>query len=495
MADVGFDRYGNPKTTKKTQPYETGVGTYKTTPTNVSVPTSRAAATGTTDKKTTTTKSPNFSQETLDLQKKLKAQGYDPGPLDGIMGPKTMNALNASQFAPLPKTDVQKTNPTTPQANTVAPTSAAMPTTNGIVVLSGGGGGFESAEPDTSMQDYIDDLNEAKRRNRIAALDTARENSLANLDEEESGISPRYYNARNEVAGQSDVGAMNFAQFMAARGIKGSAGAMPEIYRNNALQANTGRLNAQEQAERDTIARNRTGIQNNYESDVAAANADIDAQGLQAYINQMNADRAFALQEAATTGTYNGQPTVQSRQYNDTLQRQNRQDYQDTVTRFYDNYQAEVDRVKKDSDPDNDWQIPILEAARQAKISDMNTAAANSSEADWNRAMELWQAQGVADEFVSQVIGIPVGTRTSARAIADANAARSNTSSKPDTYNLDDWGKILDNEFLPKYDSDGVKVLPGITDNTERERRILSLGLDQTLTAELYKRYGIPIPQ
>jgi hypothetical protein len=402
------------------------------TPTNVSVPTSKASALGTTDK-TAKPKSSNFSQTTLNTQKELNAKnkgkpGYVPLVEDGIMGPKTANAINASQFEPLPKASTPAAptaNKPVAQTNTFA--SAAVPLTSEPVVLSGG------EEPD--MKEYIDDLTEAKRQSRIAALDTAQNNALANLDEEEAGIKPRYYNARNEEAGASDIGAMNFAQFMAARGIKGSAGAMPEIYRNNALQTNIGKLNAQEQSERDTIARNRTGIKNNHESDIAAANADIDAQGLQAYINQMNADRAFALQESGTTGTYKGKPTYSA-------QRQNRQDYQDTATRFYDNYQAEINRVTGDSDPDNDWQIPILQAARQAKISDMNTAAANASEADWKRAMELWQAQGVADEFVSQAIGVPVGTRTSARAIADANGAReqarinnSATSSNPATFN------------------------------------------------------------
>jgi hypothetical protein len=40
------------------------------------------------------TKSTTNSSSTLDLQKKLKAAGFDPGPTDGIMGPKTQAALD-----------------------------------------------------------------------------------------------------------------------------------------------------------------------------------------------------------------------------------------------------------------------------------------------------------------------------------------------------------------------------------------------------------------
>jgi polyhydroxyalkanoate synthesis regulator phasin len=165
-------------------------------------------------------------------------------------------------------------------------------------------------EQGPSIQDLINQMNESIRQSRIAALAKARDAALQNLAEQESAIKPRYYDARNQAAAQSDVGALNFAQYMAGRGIKGAAAGMPEIYRNAALQGNIGALNRQEQAEYDWIARNRAGIQNAYEQDVAAANADIDAQGLQAFINQMNADRAFGLQEAGVTGTYKGTPTL-----------------------------------------------------------------------------------------------------------------------------------------------------------------------------------------
>lgn len=119
--------------------------------------------------KTTTPKSPNFSQTTLDTQKKLNAEnkgkpGYVPLVEDGIMGPKTMNAINASQFAPLPKT--QTTPPPTPVAGTGAPIAAPAtpaPTTNGTVVLTGGASPVPKTSVDTDIQDYIKEMNDAIR--------------------------------------------------------------------------------------------------------------------------------------------------------------------------------------------------------------------------------------------------------------------------------------------------------------------------------------------
>lgn len=146
----------------------------------------------------------------------------------------------------------------------------------------------------------------------LASLDKMYDAQLEAIAEEEAGVRPRYYDERNRIQGQSDVNALNFAQYMAGRGIQGSAGGMNELYRNAALQGELGRLGRQEQATYDSLARDRARLKNAYESDKVLAASDIEAQGLQSLINQMNADRAFGLQEAALTGSYKGQPTFEN---------------------------------------------------------------------------------------------------------------------------------------------------------------------------------------
>lgn len=63
------------------------------------------------------------------------------------------------------------------------------------------------------------------------------------------------------------------------------------------------------------------------------------------------------------------------------------------------------------------------------------------------------------------------------------------------TFTIDDWGKTLDNEFIPKYDTYGDVKVPGITNAADREKRILDLGLPSDMTKALYQRYGIPLPK
>jgi|LSQX01.2.fsa_nt_gb hypothetical protein len=84
------------------------------------------------------------------------------------------------------------------------------------------------ADTGPSVRDLINEYLQAQQRARIAALDKAYQQALASLTEQEAGITPQYYDARNRVAAQSDVGALNFAQYMASRGISGSAAGMPE---------------------------------------------------------------------------------------------------------------------------------------------------------------------------------------------------------------------------------------------------------------------------
>lgn len=223
--------------------------------------------------------------------------------------------------------------PSTPQVTSQPPASVgkgAAPTRKPDIEDTAADVGYVAAEtnlpgeddPPTSVdtgpseteiiRQMIEDAKKARIASMLASLDKMYEAQLEAIAEEEAGVRPRYYDERNRIQGQSDVNALNFAQYMAGRGIQGSAGGMNELYRNAALQGELGRLSRQEQATYDALARDRARLKNAYESDKVLAASDIEAQGLQSLINQMNADRAFGLQEAALTGSYKGQPTFEN---------------------------------------------------------------------------------------------------------------------------------------------------------------------------------------
>jgi hypothetical protein len=170
-------------------------------------------------------------------------------------------------------------------------------------------------EKEFDPTEYIEQLKTAKRQSLLAALDKARATALAGLETEKANVAPTYYDARNRAAAASDVGAMNFAQYMAARGIKGAAGAMPEIYRQAGLQGQIGALDRAEANAIANIERQRSNIESGYASDVAAAEADVESQAMQALIDQWNQNRMYELQKAGLTGSLGDERTLAGLEY------------------------------------------------------------------------------------------------------------------------------------------------------------------------------------
>jgi hypothetical protein len=242
--------------------------------------------------------------------------------------------------------------------------------------------------PDMSMYDtsqYINQLADAQRASRIAALDKARSNAMTALDTEQANIAPVYYDKRNQAAAQSDVGAMNFAQYMAARGIKGAAGAMPEIYRNASLQGQLGSLDRQEASQLGAIERQRANVEAGYASDVAAAEADVQSQAMQNAINQMNADREFAMQQAAQEWEIKRANQERQKAAEDAA----RQEWLTTIGQYSNDYQAQINAVQNDGDTSNDWQIPYLQAARNQKVAGMESSAAEAAQQEFENQLAL----------------------------------------------------------------------------------------------------------
>jgi hypothetical protein len=266
-----------------------------------------------------------------------------------------------------------------------------------------------SSEPSYPMIDYeallaqqqaqyeaqIKAMKEAQIQSRINALNSQRTSALSGLDTAQSNLAPMYYDKRNQAAAASDKGALNFAQFMASRGVQGNAGAMPEIYRNAALQGQIGALNQQELSENAAIEAQRRDINAAYESDVEAARADAEAQALQNTLNMQMQAQKDALEQARYDAQLKNQADVTA--YNRLQDTKNA--YADTVGRYSANYQEEINRVQNDNDPSNDWQLAILAAARQQKIDDAN---------------KKYQQQGYVSEDIASALGLPVGTMTDA---------------------------------------------------------------------------------
>jgi hypothetical protein len=271
-------------------------------------------------------------------------------------------------------------------ANGINPTNNISNTDNSIVPTNP-----NAISPTTTVKENTPDINEiaseiesARKRSAIAAFKKARDESISNLDEQESTIEPEYYDRKNEVAASNDVGALNFAQYMAGKGVRGKQAALPEIYRNNALQRNLGELNQAEAQEKANIARNRANINNAYEQDVASASDNAKTQALEQAIAQYNTEQQYKL--AAENQAFN--QNLASKQYADEATATEKQDYLNNIGQFYNDYQAEINNIKNDNDTSNDWQIALLQAARQKKLRDLQTATEEKTQQDFENSLK-----------------------------------------------------------------------------------------------------------
>lgn len=175
-----------------------------------------------------------------------------------------------------------------------------------------------------NAQSYIDQLNNARQQAIFAQLDKSRQGALSGLQNERSAIQPKYYDQRNQVAAGSQQSARNLAEFMAARGgTRSGANAQAEISRQGVQQGNLGTLGRQEAQAYTDIERRTSDINSGYEQDRLSAVSGIEADRMQAMINQQNQDRQFGLQEAGLTGQYNGQQTLAGQSFG--LQQQGQQ--------------------------------------------------------------------------------------------------------------------------------------------------------------------------
>lgn len=202
-----------------------------------------------------------------------------------------------------------------------------------------------SSSPQFDYMAEIKRMAELQKQARIAGLTKSRDASLSRLGSEKSTIQPEYYNARNDASTQSKMNARNFAEYYAQNGLnKSGENTQARIANSVALQRNIGNLKQSEAEAFADIARRESDVHNAYNSDVASANAGVEASKMQALINQANADRAYNLQrddqlfnqghankmydmqyegqkfnqgisEAGLTGYYNGQQTMQGQSH------------------------------------------------------------------------------------------------------------------------------------------------------------------------------------
>jgi hypothetical protein len=217
---------------------------------------------------------------------------------------------------------------------------------------------------------------------QAAAIQAARDRQVSDYNSQIAAAPQQYQPLRNEA---SYAGAKNLQaakEVMAAQGLQNSGdNVSAQIQTNTATQNNINALNQDEQNLVNQLKKAIADANSAADVQTLQSNADINAQKLQALLNQTNADRSYGLDVAGLTGTFNGQRTLAGQQLDTQNQQCNKQfGYQQQRDKVQDNqwqqsfnYQKQRDTVK-----DTQWQKEMNLNLRQQSFAEAQAKIENA---------------------------------------------------------------------------------------------------------------------
>jgi len=172
---------------------------------------------------------------------------------------------------------------------------------------------YSPSSADLINSAYKSSLNAQERQ-----LKSALEEALADMEVQKKSVSDYYKGARSDTYADQMVANKNSNEAMLAQGINSGAIAQASLSSNNALQGNLGQLNANEASALGEIAANKAKLQNAYQDDVTALQSSLEADKLNALLNDYYNQQDYGYQKS--------RDAVADQQYADSLAYQNKQD-------------------------------------------------------------------------------------------------------------------------------------------------------------------------
>lgn len=164
----------------------------------------------------------------------------------------------------------------------------------------------------------LDNLKKAQKNAAVADLQNTRNQTLSNLQAEQQQNAANYATQRNTANAQNRLSAKNFQEYLASTGRANSGlAAQASLQHGNNLNTAMNSIYGAENAANADILRRRTDALNSYSSGLAAANANIEANYIQALLDE----KARAFDRAMQEKQY--QESV--RQFNENLKLQKAQ--------------------------------------------------------------------------------------------------------------------------------------------------------------------------
>ena len=157
---------------------------------------------------------------------------------------------------------------------------------------------MEGRDLRASYETELNNLKNAQRNAAVANLENTRNQALSNLQAEQQKNAASYNQQRSTANAQNRLSAKNFQEYLASTGRANSGlNAQARMQNANNLNTSLNTLNAGESAALADINRRTTDANNAYNTGLASANAQIEADYIKNLLEQRNQELARDLQE------------------------------------------------------------------------------------------------------------------------------------------------------------------------------------------------------
>lgn len=178
-----------------------------------------------------------------------------------------------------------------------------------------------------SYETDLQNLKTAQRNAAIADLENTRNKALSDLQAEQRQNAGTYNAQRNTANTQNRMSAKNFQEYLASTGRANSGlSSQAKMQYGNNLSTSINNLNAGEAAALADINRRTTDAQNAYNTGLAGANAQIEADYISNLMNERNKDLERQMQEKQyqeSVRQYNLNKALQERQLQESIRQFN----------------------------------------------------------------------------------------------------------------------------------------------------------------------------
>lgn len=157
---------------------------------------------------------------------------------------------------------------------------------------------MEGGKLRASYEEDLNRLKTAQKNAAVADLENTRNQALSNLEAERSSNAALYNQQRSTANAQNRMNAKNFQEYLASTGRANSGlSSQARMQYNNNLQNSLNNLNTSQAGALADINRRQTLANDSYNTGLASANANIEANYIQNLINERNKELERQLQE------------------------------------------------------------------------------------------------------------------------------------------------------------------------------------------------------